>query len=387
MFKIQTLNKISATGLAQLGEGFTISDNEANPDAIILRSFKMHDMELPGGLLAVARAGAGVNNIPIDKCSEKGIVVFNTPGANANAVKELVICGLMLSSRKVWQGINWAQTLKGKEDVPALVEKGKGDFGGVEILGKTMGIIGVGGAIGVLTANACNALGMKVIGSDPYLSDKAKAALDPAVTVCNLDEVLAKSDYISINVPYSAATKHMINAEALKKCKKGVVVLNFARAELVDDAALKAALAEGSVSVYVTDFPNSEHLDVENIIAIPHLGASSEEAEENCALMAAAQTRDFLQKGNIVNSVNFPALSSDTPGKLRSGIVYKADAENAVGARIKAEFAAKNDKFEFNNAVRGNYGYALVVFEGDSCNGACDVIRAMPEVIMARSIR
>jgi len=387
MFKVQTLNKISPIGLNVLKEGFAISDNEANPDAIILRSFSMHDMELPASLLSVARAGAGVNNIPIDKCSDKGIVVFNTPGANANAVKELVIAALLLSSRKIWEGINWAQGLKGKDGVPALVEKGKGDFGGCEIMGKTMGVVGVGGAIGLITANACHALGMKVVGSDPYLTDKAKAKLNPEVKVCELDEVLAQSDYISINVPYSAATKHMFNADLLKKCKKGVVIVNAARAELVEDAAILAAVAEKQVSVYVTDFPNEAMLGVENIITIPHLGASSEEAEENCAYMAAAQTKEFLEKGNIINSVNFPNISNDAEGKLRSVVLYKDNAEETVGEKIEAEFKSKNSNFKFVNVTRKGLGCALTVFEGDTCNGACDVIRAMPEVISARSIR
>jgi len=390
MYKIQTLNKISQAGLGQLDAKYTVSDDAKDPDAIILRSFKMHGMELPETLLSVARAGAGVNNIPIDKCTECGVVVFNTPGANANAVKELVICSLFLAARKIWQGINWAQELKGQDDVPGLVEKGKGNFGGTEISGKTIGIVGIGGAIGRLTANACQALGMKVIGSDPFLSDAAKAMLHPDIKAVKTDkpeEFLGECDYISIHVPYSSATKHMFGAELLGKCKKGVAIVNAARAELVDDAAVKSALLSGQISVYVTDFPNGELLGVDNIITIPHLGASSEEAEENCAYMAAVQTREYLEKGNIVNSVNFPNVSIERDSPMRSSIVYRTDAENTVGEKIHAIVSERNKNFDCEMAVRGGVGYALFAYENDTCNGACDVIRELPEVIIARRIR
>ena len=368
-----------------MGQGYAVSDDETSPDAIILRSFKMHDMQLPAGLLCVARAGAGVNNIPIDKCTEAGVVVFNTPGANANAVKELLIAGLVLSARKVWQGINWAQGLKGKEDVAGLVEKGKGDFGGGEIMGKTIGIIGVGGAIGLLAANACHALGMKVVGSDPFISDKAKAALNPAVRIAELDEVLAQSDYIAVSVPYTDATKHMLNAETLKKCKKGAVILNMARAELVNDEAIKAALDDGSISLYVTDFPNENLLDHHKIITIPHLGASTDEAEENCAVMAAAQIKDYLEKGNIVNSVNFPAITLDGPGK-RICVIYNAAKSDAVPQKVAQAIKAKGLNATSLNGVRGTTGYSLTVTDGNDCAGVCDDIRNIPGVVSVRAI-
>jgi D-3-phosphoglycerate dehydrogenase len=390
MFKIRTLNKISKTGLNELGAGYAVSDDEASPEAIILRSFKMHEMELPESLLCVARAGAGTNNIPIDKCTEKGIVVFNTPGANANAVKELVIAGLLLSARKIYQGINWAQGLQGQDDVAGLVEKGKANFGGIETMGKTIGVVGIGGAIGTLTANACHALGMKVIGSDPFLSDKAKAALHPDIKAVKADSpegYLGECDYISIHAPYTPGTKHMFNAASLGKCKKGAVIINAARGELVDDAAMISALESGQIGCYVTDFPNGTLLGNEKIITIPHLGASSEEAEENCAYMAAVQTREFLEKGNIVNSVNFPSVASGKEGPLRSSILFGGDNAEKTAERIKEIIGERNKGFEIISAVKGTAGYLLCVYETDSCNGACDIIRAMPEVCIARSIR
>lgn len=383
MYKVLTLNKISETGLAVLGKDFAVTDKEAAPDAIILRSFAMHDMELPESLLAVARAGAGVNNIPIDKCTDAGVVVFNTPGANANAVKELVIAGLMLISRKIWQGINWAQGLKGQEGVPALVEKGKGSFGGGEIIGKTLGIVGVGGAIGVLVANACHALGMKVIGYDPFISEKAKAKLAPEITVTgNLGDVFADSDYITVHVPYNNETKHMINAAALKQCKKGVAVLNFARGELVNDADIKTALADGQVSVYITDFPNEELLGVDGVIPVPHLGASTEEAEENCAQMAAAQLKEYLETGNIVNSVNFPAYASSHQGK-RLCVAYKTgfDAENAIRKALEP-----HARFTLENVTRNAAGYAVALIQDGDPNPAIAEIKKIQGVTVVRVI-
>jgi len=307
MYKVQTLNKIAKIGLNVFDDKYTFGDEVENPDGIILRSFNMHEMELPQSLAAIARAGAGTNNIPIDKCSERGIVVFNTPGANANAVKELAIAGLLLASRKVVQGINWAKTLVGEGDqVGKLVEKGKSNFVGPEIMGKTLGIIGLG-AIGVRVANAAHALGMNVIGYDPYLSVDAAWSMTRAAKKANdLDTVLAESDYISIHVPATKDTKGMFNADLFKKVKKGVRLLNLSRGELVDDAAVIAALQDGTVAAYVTDFATEELLKCENVIVMPHLGASTPESEDNCAVMAAQELKDFLENGNIRNSVNFP---------------------------------------------------------------------------------
>ncbi|MEG2670103.1 MAG: 3-phosphoglycerate dehydrogenase, partial [Oscillospiraceae bacterium] len=284
MYNIQTLNKISKKGLGALDTNYTCADEVQNPDGVILRSFKMHDMELPQSLRAIARAGAGVNNIPIDKCSEAGIVVFNTPGANANAVKELVIAGLLLSSRKIVQGIAWAKTLSGEGDaVGTLVEKGKSNFVGPEIEGKTLGVIGLG-AIGVKVANAAHHLGMNVIGFDPFLSVDAAWNLTRFAEKANsLDDLLSKCDYITVHVPATADTKGMFNSEAFAKMKKNARLMNFSRGELVDSADVIEALSNGNLECYVTDFPTAEMLENDKIICVPHLGASTPESEENCA--------------------------------------------------------------------------------------------------------
>lgn len=384
MFKVRTLNKISSTGLSTFGAGYRISDDEARPDAIILRSFKMHDMELPEGLRVVARAGAGVNNIPIDKCTQASVVVFNTPGANANAVKELVICGLMLSARKIWQGINWVQAQQGNPDVPALVEKEKANFGGGEILGKTMGIIGISGAIGLRLANACYALGMKVVGVDESaeVSSEVRAALHPEIRILPLEEVLAASDFVSLNLPFNNKTKHMINADLLAKFKKGAVLVNMARAEIVDDAALKTALAGGQIATYVTDFPNGDLLGLDNVIAIPHLGASTDEAEENCALMAVAQTRDYLERGNIVNSVNYPTVTTDGDG-VRLCITY--NSAHPIADKIHAVLSAEGHAYDFYDATRGPIGYAIALLDEDADGHAVsEDLQEMPGILDVR---
>ncbi|MBQ8786566.1 MAG: 3-phosphoglycerate dehydrogenase [Oscillospiraceae bacterium] len=316
MFNIQTLNKISKYGTDNFDTAkYNIVDEIANPDAIMVRSASMHEMEFAPNLLAIARAGAGVNNIPVDKCAEQGIVVFNTPGANANAVKELVIAGLLLASRKVSDAMIWAQTLKGNgAEVGKMVEKGKGQFAGPEIMGKTLGIIGLG-AIGVLVANAATALGMKVVGYDPFLSVKAALGLNPAVKVVNdIKDIYAVSDYITIHMPYNAETKGTINNDTIALMKDGVRILNFARGELVDGAAIVAALESGKVASYVVDFPSDEVLGVKNVVAIPHLGASTPESEDNCAMMAALELIDYIENGNIKNSVNYPDAEMNATG-------------------------------------------------------------------------
>ena len=325
MYNILTLNKIAACGLNQLDKAkYAITDDASaqKVDGIILRSFAMHDMELPEDLKAVARAGAGTNNIPIDKCTENGVVVFNTPGANANAVKELVLAGLFLASRDVIGGVKWAATLTG-DDVAKQVEKGKSNFGGCEIKGKTLGVIGLG-AIGILVANAAIELGMKVVGYDPYLSVDAAWKLDAHATKANtLDEIYEKADYISIHVPLTPDTKYMVNAETIAKMKDGVKILNFARGELVNNDDIKKALADKKVSSYVVDFPCAETVNCEGIIAIPHLGASTEESEDNCAVMAAQEIADFLETGNVLNSVNLPNCSLPVSGKGRVTVMHK----------------------------------------------------------------
>ena len=311
MYDILTLNKISKTGLERFTDEYQYGDAVENPQGIMVRSASMHEMEMPQSLLAIARAGAGVNNIPVDQCTEKGIVVFNTPGANANAVKELVLAGLLISSRKVTQGMAWAQGLKGQGDaVGKAVEKGKSAFVGPEIKGKKLGVIGLG-AIGILVANAARSLGMEVHGYDPYISVDSAWGLSRAVKhSLTLDDIFETCDYITVHVPQTPDTKNMINKDSIAKMKDGVRILNFARGGLVNSADVVAAIEAGKVAAYVTDFPSDDLLGVDGVIAIPHLGASTPESEDNCARMAADELMAYLSDGNIINSVNFPALSS-----------------------------------------------------------------------------
>ncbi len=360
MFNILLLNKISNVGISKLTENYTASDNCQNPDGILLRSFKMHDMELPDSLKAVARCGAGVNNIPLDKCAEKGIVVFNTPGANANAVKELVLTALLISSRKIVDGYNWAQSLAGTEGVAAAVEKGKAQFVGPEIQGKTLGVIGLG-AIGVLVANAARALGMKVYGFDPYLSVNAAWNLDSdVVKASSMDEIFAVSDYITVHVPLTDDTKYTFNKENLAKCKDNVRIINFSRGELANNADIKEAVASGKVARYVTDFPNEEVVGVEGIITLPHLGASTPEAEDNCAVMAAEQMMDYLENGNIKNSVNYPNCSSPRiEGKVRICFTHK-NVPTILG-KATGILGDKGINIDhMTNNVKGAYGYTIM---------------------------
>ncbi len=325
MFDVLTLNKIAPQGLEKFDSAkYSISDNCANPDGIILRSFSMHDMELGDRLLGVARAGAGVNNIPIDACTEKGIVVFNTPGANANAVKELVLAALLLSSRKINDGIQWAKTLVGQgAEVPKLVEKGKGQFVGPEIMGKKLGVIGLG-AIGVMVANAALSLGMDVMGYDPYLSVDSAWHLSSGVCKAkDMNEIFANCDYITLHVPLNDSTKGLISAETLGIMKDGVRIMNFSRGGLVNAEDLAKAISEGKVARYVTDFPDEAVITMDNVIAIPHLGASTPESEDNCAVMAAKELADYLENGNITNSVNFPNCASDRVGAARITVLHQ----------------------------------------------------------------
>ena len=325
MYEVLTLNKIAKCGLDRLDNNlFTVTDEVKNPDAIILRSFKMHDMELPESLKCVARAGAGVNNIPIDKCSEKGIVVFNTPGANANAVAELTIAGLLLASRKISDSIDWAKTLKGEGDnVGSLVEKGKSAFAGPEILGKKLGVVGLG-AIGAKVANIAVALGMDVIGYDPYISVDAAWGLSSSVKKCQDLKLLASQcDYITMHMPLNDGTRGIVNDELFECMEKGTRLLNFSRGELVDTAALKKAIDNGTIACYVVDFPSEETLGMENVVNIPHLGASTPESEDNCAVMAAKELSDFMKYGNIKNSVNYPNIELEMESKYRVTIAHQ----------------------------------------------------------------
>lgn len=361
MFKIQTLNKIDTEGLSLFPlSNYEIASELPNPDAIVLRSFDMHTMELPQSLKAVARAGAGVNNIPIDKCTEKGIVVFNTPGANANGVKEIIIAGLLLSSRDIIDSVVWAKTLIGQGDqVPALVEKGKNNFAGNEIKGKTLAVIGLG-AIGVLVANAATALGMKVIGYDPYMSVKQALKLSREVTwVEGIQPLLSQADYVTINIPQTPETKGYLNKEKFKIMKNGVRILNFARGGLVNNADLADAIAEGKVARYVTDFPDETTLKMDKVISIPHLGASTSESETNCAIMAVNQVKDFLEYGNIINSVNFPDTEMEMHNEARI-IVANRNVPNMV-SQISAVLGANGVNIDnMLNKKRGEIAYNII---------------------------
>ena len=382
--KICTLNKIAACGTDRLGDGYTLGEDLEGAAGVLVRSAAMHDMEMPESLLAIARAGAGVNNIPVDACSEQGIVVFNTPGANANAVKELVLAGLFLSSRKVVDGVNWAQTLKGEGDAVAkLVEKGKSAYAGPEIYGKKLGVIGLG-AIGVLVANAAVSLGMDVYGYDPYLSVDAAWKLSRSIHhATNLDEIYAACDYISIHVPLTPDTKGMLGAEAFAAMKDGVRVLNFSRAGLVDSDAMLAALAAGKVATYVVDFPTAEMLDVENVVAIPHLGASTPESEDNCAVMAADQLKDYLENGNIVNSVNYPEMKAPRCGTARICVFHK-NVKNML-AQISSVVSSQGVNIDsMTSKARKDFAYTILDVEGNVNDAAVQTIKGIENVIRVR---
>lgn len=384
MFNILTLNKIAKCGLDQLNDNYKITD-DANVDAdgIILRSFKMHDMELPESLKAVARAGAGTNNIPIDKCSEKGIVVFNTPGANANAVKELVIAGMLLASRDVIGGVAWANTLTG-DDVDKQVEKGKSNFAGCEIKGKTLGIIGLG-AIGILVANAAYALGMEVIGYDPYLSVDSALKLSRHVKKANSpEEVYAAADYITIHVPLMDSTRNTINAETIAQMKDGVIILNFARGGLVNNADIKKALADGKVAKYVVDFADSETVNQPGIINIPHLGASTAESEDNCAVMAAQELADYLENGNILNSVNFPNCSLPEDNIGRIAIAHK-NIPNVI-AKFTEALSSVNIS-DMINKSKGELAYTIINADHAIPAEAIEKLNQIDAVIRVRVIK
>ena len=383
MFNILTLNKIAAIGTSRLGDNYSYGEDVQNPDAVLVRSASMHDMEFADNLLAIARAGAGTNNIPKDKCTEQGIVVFNTPGANANAVKELVIAGLLLSSRKVVEGIDWAKTLKGNGDaVGKMVEKGKSQFVGPEITGKTLGVVGLG-AIGILVANSAVALGMNVIGFDPFMSVNNALKLNPAVKLMKSSEdVMTNCDYLTIHVPLTPDTKDLVDAGMIAKMRDGVRILNYSRDGLVNSQAVLEALKSGKVAKYVTDFGTDDILCEENVICMPHLGASTPESEDNCAVMACDQVKEYLENGNIINSVNYPAIS----------LARSADATRFCVMHKNVPDLLKNVLGEINGNVenmlsksRGDYAYTILDVSGADKADA-DKIAAVDGVVRVRVI-
>ncbi|MBQ6706819.1 MAG: phosphoglycerate dehydrogenase [Clostridia bacterium] len=383
---ICTLNKIAACGTERFGAGYTMTDTLDNASGVMVRSAAMHDMELPETLAAIARAGAGVNNIPVDACSEKGIVVFNTPGANANAVKELVLAGLLLSSRKVVPAIQWAATLKGEGDqVGKLVEKGKSAFAGPEIAGKKLGVIGLG-AIGILVASAAKSLGMDVYGYDPFLSVDAAWKLSRSIHhVQELDTIYQTCDYISVHVPLTPDTKGMLNAETFALMKDGVRILNFARADLVNSTDMLAALESGKVASYVVDFPTEEMLGVENVVAIPHLGASTPESEDNCAVMAADELRDYLENGNILHSVNYPDVQAPRTTAHRLCVLHR-NIPNLL-AQISAAVSAEGINIaSLVNQSRKEYAYTMLDVEALPSAAVIDQILAVDGVIRVRQL-
>ena len=386
MYEIKTYNKISAIGLDLFDkEKYTISDSVEAPVGAVVRSAALHEETFAPSLLAIARAGAGTNNIPIARCSEEGIVVFNTPGANANAVKELVLAGLFLSSRKIVPAIEWAKTLKGNGDaVGKMVEKGKSAFTGPEIKGKKLGIIGLG-AIGVMVANAAYELGMEVYGYDPYLSLKNAWNLSRNVHASDMKEIFAECDYISLHIPLNPNTKGPINAEALASMKDGVRILNFARDGLVNSADMIAALESGKVATYVTDFPTDEVLGRDGVIAIPHLGASTPESEDNCAQMAAAELTDYIENGNITNSVNLPNVSMPRSGSIRVCLIHK-NIPNML-TQITQTMAKDNINIEnMLNKSKKDYAYTLLdITDGDKAKIE-EELKAVEGIIRVRLV-
>ncbi len=385
MFKYTCLNPIAAIGLNNFTDGYEKTDNFADAQAVLVRSASMHDSELSDNLLAVARAGAGYNNIPVDKCADKGIVVFNTPGANANGVKELFVAGMLLAARDINGGIEWVKENKDNPNISKDMEKAKKQFAGTELMGKKIGVIGLG-AIGVLVANVANRMKMEVYGVDPYLSVKNALSLSRDVNIVKTyDEIYSECDYITIHVPLLDDTKGMINKEAFSKMKDGVVILNMARDTLVNDEDMKEALETGKVSKYVTDFPNPAVASMPNVIATPHLGASTEESEDNCAVMAVDQIRNFLENGNIVNSVNFPACDAgECSAKGRITVAHK----NVPGMlnRLTNVFEGVNIA-HMTNKSKGNYSYCVFDIDSESTQEMADKLNSIDGVLKARIVK
>lgn len=386
MYNIQTLNKISAIGTDIFDKNkYAVSDSIENPDAIMVRSAKMHDMQFNKNLLAIARAGAGVNNIPVERCAEEGICVFNTPGANSNAVKELAICALLLASRKITEAAAWAVSLKGTPDAPKTVEGGKSKFAGPEIMGKTLGIIGLG-AIGGKIANTAVALGMNVIGYDPYLSVNNAVLLDSSVKVVpEINDIYKNSDYISIHMPYTPQTKNTIDAEQIAIMKDGVRLINLARGELINSEAVVKAIADGKVAKYVTDFADDVVLGAENVIVLPHLGASTPESEDNCAVMAANELIDYIENGNIRNSVNLPNASMNATG-TKICVIHR-NVPSIISAVTKAVGDEGLNIENMVNASKKDFAYTMMDVIGDVTDDVVNDIKAIDGIIRVRVIK
>ena len=387
MFKIKTMNNISPSGIEVLtGKGCTVGPDTENPDAMLIRSAELHGLEFGPELLAIARAGAGYNNIPIEDCAEKGIVVFNSPGANAEAVKELELCSLVMASRDVLGSIGWVKSISDRGgEIPELVEKGKNNFAGPELLGKTLGVVGLG-AVGALVANIALELGMVVYGYDPFMSVDAAWRLSREVIHAeSVDEIYERADYISINVPHTEKTHHMFNAQAFAKMKKGVRIVNESRAEVVNDEDMTQALISGQVARYVTDFPNETILKAPNVIAMPHLGACTPESEDRCAVMAANQIYDYLANGNIKNSVNLPSVSLSRMGVCRLCVLHHNVPRMIT--RILDFISERNINVEHMiNKPRGEYAYTIVDLGEKIGEDVADSIRAMSDVLRVRVI-
>ena len=386
-FRIQIMNHIAERGIAALVErGCTVGKDVPDPQGILLRSADLHDYPFGDSLLVIARSGAGTNNIPLDACCDKGIVVFNSPGANAEAVKELIICSMVMSSRDVLGSIDWVKSLKDKGDeIPLLVEKGKSAFSGPELTGKTLGVIGLG-AIGSLIANIAVKLGMNVIGFDPYLSVDAAWRLSRSVQhAVDVDEIFIKSDYISINVPFTESTKHMIDAAAFRKMKQGVRIINESRAEVVDDDAMLDALASGKVGKYITDFPNKKLIGVENVTCMPHLGACTPESEERSSVMAAHEMYDYLVNGNIKNSVNFPDATLERMGTSRLCILH-FNKPTMLNQFLQIACSTGLNVENMINKAYKDYAYAMIDLNGELDEEQVEALRSIPDVIRVRVV-
>lgn len=387
MIKVNCLNPIAKVGLNNLSDNYELTDDFNNANAALVRSAAMHDLDLPDGLLAVARAGAGVNNIPLDKCAEKGIVVFNTPGANANGVKELFICGMMLAARDIKGGMEWVKENSADENINKTMEKAKSKFAGTEVKGKKLGVIGLG-AIGVLVANAGDALGMEVLGADPYLSVNNALNLSRNVKVVKSNaEIFAQCDYITVHVPAIADTIGMINKTSISMMKDDVVVLNFARDTLVNDADMTEALASGKVKKYITDFPNATILKAQNVIATPHLGASTAESEDNCAIMAVKELMDYIENGNIINSVNYPMCDMGVCTKAGRIVINHKNIPNMISQFSGIMAGAGVNISDMINKSKGDYSYTMLDLDSAATAEVADKISAIDGVIKVRIIK
>ena len=387
MYNVHYLNKISPKGTALWADNYTTAEHLDGAEAALVRSASMHEMELPESLLAVARAGAGVNNIPLTTCADQGIVVFNTPGANANGVMEMALCGMLLACRDVVGGINWVQSIKGSPDVDKLVEKGKSQFAGMEIAGKRLGVIGLG-AIGGPLANAARRLGMEVYGCDPYISIEAAWHLDHhIVRVKTREEIYENCDIISVHVPLLPDTKGMINDEAISKMRDGVIILNFARGGLVDNDSIENALKCGKVRRYVTDFPDARTANMPGVIAIPHLGASTEESEDNCAKMAVKQVMNYLENGNIVNSVNYPNLDMGVCRSTGRIAILHKNIPNSLGQFTSAVAEDNINIAGLQNASRGEYAYTMLDIDQPASEEVVEHLKSINGVLRVRVIK